>query len=548
MGAVKRSVLYLIRNPWKGFTLCSMTFILGILSVGAVSIQRAVESTEQNLHRTLPPLVTIGFDGNAHISLFGNPLTGEEGSHHGSVNYNELQLTHEKVYKIASHPSVVGYDFSLNTVLYSSELRRFSLYGTYDGLRTSFMTEPYSDYSRISIKGISTPEFLDLNSGKIEIVDGRGFREEEMSIIKEVHPILMSAFNANIHHLEVGSIFTMANIFLSMNPDIPFVERFQEENRVLWNEYTFKVIGLFDVPRMREEELRFGVEGHGREMELLGELLNRIYIPSYLANNFHRQALDIQVQELYRYWSVIPMKTERVSWDNIIFVLSHPKYLLEFQSFAREILPPVYDMVDLSFAYSHLVGMVESASGQLTLFFTVAIGAVAVVMFLIVLIYLKDRKKEYAIYLALGCKRSLLYIQTLFELLLPSIIALVLAIAVGDYSMARVSSAMVMQEYIHQKNELEINPNFITISQRETQNTTHLVTFYTQHVGESLMWFVPPAKLDDLTAAFDLSLTTNEVINFFIMNITGIFLAASVSMVYISIVNPKKLLADGRNG
>lgn len=214
-------------------------------------------------------------------------------------------------------------------------------------------------------------------------------------------------------------------------------------------------------------------------------------------------------------------------------MLESPEQLLEFEAFGNELLPGPNIIRDLSFAYSDILTSVGTTSRLLLGFFTFAITAMMIIMSMIILLYLRDRKQEYAIYLALGSKKSDILWQTVTEIAVPAVLALSLAVFVGNTLAIEISTSMVIEEFAHQQEQ----PNYGNVF-RDLDGTIGVYIPNTYFLD----WLAPEFGVDEMLEAFDMSFSPTDFLNFFLLSFGVILGATLLSFLYITRINPKKLL------
>lgn len=306
MNKTKRSITYLSRHRGKSFTLFLLLFILGIMVSGAVSLQQAVQNTESNLHRALPPIASISINMQQSIEFDREFLESggtEEELRQWHID-NPQVVTDTMLRELASFPGVVSYDFSLSLFLNSPEV-----------VGGNPITESVSQFTT---RGVTVSEFFALISGAIEIIQGRTFLEEELTPeFTGSHPILISEQIASSNNLTIGSTFPLVN-FVANHENFDFEERFTEEHAILWDEHIFEVVGIFEA--LGNEDMAIFSTTHLPHMELS----NQFFIPAHIGYYFWHSQLENLLQHLFDigWWSEqdVEMTQEQSNpWGNRSF-------------------------------------------------------------------------------------------------------------------------------------------------------------------------------------------------------------------------------------
>ena len=260
MNFFKRSMISLKRKPARNLIFLMVLFLLGSLVSGAISIQRAVESTEGNLLRQVPPVLTIRYDWDAIAQEWGDSP------------YIPASLSLEMIREIGNFPQVKWFDFSIHAFVNTQNLYR--AWDDSTGIRDYNSTRRWGDVEELEILGTENPDISAVLKGLITVEDGRTFTQEEISLGSRV-AIVSEAF-AKRNNLTVGSMMEMDHsIWYSFPP--------RDETLVGSTIYSLEIIGVFSVNSMRQTG-----EGELGDQDLLGRLENQIFVPNLLAEEILR--------------------------------------------------------------------------------------------------------------------------------------------------------------------------------------------------------------------------------------------------------------------
>jgi putative ABC transport system permease protein len=150
-----------------------------------------------------------------------------------------------------------------------------------------------------------------------------------------------------------------------------------------------------------------------------------------------------------------------------------------------------------------------------------AIGASLLIVSLVVLLFLRDRKHEFGVYLSLGEKRARVIGQIIFEVITIAILALGLSVFSGNMLASSLSNSMV-QSQIEAQMEKESN---------------EMGTMFLSDPGEKTK-----VTEEDVSEAYKVNLTPSYLITFFSLGIGTILGATIVPMGYLMRLNPKKIM------
>lgn len=519
MNYLKRTQVSLKRSKWKVLTLFVLVFILGNLISGAVSIQRAVELTERNLRALVPPIVTIQRQFEAQLAYEENYLAHLSREERRAHN-DSLVLT----------PEIVSQLSKLNAVV-ETEIYVFSSMDSFDLERVAdhpFLEAPFHDYSlaQFHIKGVNRPQFGDLNMGLVEILYGRTFTDEELLETGLRQVAIVSQAFAEANGLMVGSQFTLENNLYDFSQvDDQFTGR--NPGNILQQEiYEFEIIGIFGLIN----ELTTGDEWF--DDVLSNELYNQVYVPMEVAIAANRFQIESLVQQFGSDWNWLRDEFEANSvhiGNNPTFLLRDPLEIDSFREEALAILPNFWEVVDLSAAYGDIAVAMSNMNWIATLIRLISIGACIIILTLLVLLALNDRKHEIGIYMALGEKKSKIISQFWLEILLVSMAALLVSLFTGNVLASNLSEHMLREQVVAQQEERAYR--------RFVEGRGHAS-------GEDRLSFFSPGyfDVDEMMAEYHLGMDGDVIITFLLTGFSILTLSSAIPLIYLTSINPKKVL------
>lgn len=240
MSNIKRALISLIRQPIKSGIFLILVFILGVLTSGAISVHQAIMNTNQNLRSRMPAVVMIEYDLDFDFGAAW--LIYEETGYWPYVE--EDVLTREEVHAIGDLPQVRTFDYSINITfdLIAEGLEPWvDLEGFY------FLRTESDDGVAVEIGGAGTEDFLDIRANFVELVEGRGFTEEELAIEGDLFPVLIASGFAQTNGLTLGSVFDIRILVREMIEDEDGSFRIDWHSEpTLGATFPLEVIGIFD--------------------------------------------------------------------------------------------------------------------------------------------------------------------------------------------------------------------------------------------------------------------------------------------------------------
>jgi len=496
MNVFKRTLLSLARNSGKSTILLLLIFVLGCVIAGTILVRHAIENTDTNIRADLPPIASIRPD-----------ILAEEEYERatGRLPYIE-PLTMDILTEVALLPYVRQYDFSASIQMYSSSLERHL---SSEGAWMSH--ESVDEWQDFWLKGVLNEGLLDADVGVVDIVSGRGFTESE--VINTSYVALISQEFARLNHLGIGSSFTLENIERGYNAQMEWDSEEQIERAVevanygegsisFQHAYDFEVIGIF-VPIAEISTGHVGMDAIFSE-----DLENRIYVP------------NTAIAEIIRVQQEQGQGESLFNLDNV-FVLHDIHELDNFRKAAAEIIPQ-FDMVqDASASFAPAMASMDTFVDLAATVMWVTVGAAVIIISLLMTLFLRTRKNEFGIYLALGEKKCRVVLQIMTEVLIVALVAITLALFMGNLFADFISEDMIRRDMVSQQNGND-GAIFGVLDQMGVVNQG--------------------MAADELLEKYDVSLGLESVIAFFTVSLATIAVATIVPMGYIVGLNPRKIL------
>ena len=500
MGFFTRSFVSLSRKPGKAILLLLITFVLGTVISGAIIVSLAVQNTDANVRANFPPIVTVEIDNNALSSHFN--ATGEWPD-------DSEEFNHEMLEEIALLPQVESYDFTLHAGLHSKELEPV--------VPEDPLEEPrmLGDYHPIGLVGMQHTDPIDITSGAIQIVQGRMFTQSELDNLSAV-AVVSDSFAA-LNNLEIGSILDLIDIHWNTTSvrDTGWDDSFyKEENIGTQRTLNLEVVGIYT----SLVDMTTGDQWADQWMETERE--NRIYVP----NNFAR---EVQIWQSEHEMEMFPSEEwfqnktpeDMIHYSNI-FKLHDVSDIPAFRAAVEEITPSFYTALDASSESLDFAGALDSLNSLSRAILIIAVGASILILSLLITLFLRERKKEIGIYLALGDKKSKVVAQMIIEILVMALIAIVLSLVVGSLLSNGMAETMLRNDLI-------------------AAGANNGTSF-----GGPLdrMGVRINTSVEDIMASYDLSLSLVTIAVYFAVSVTTVLVATIVPMLYVLRLNPRKIM------
>ncbi|MED3616074.1 ABC transporter permease [Bacillus wiedmannii] len=175
-----------------------------------------------------------------------------------------------------------------------------------------------------------------------------------------------------------------------------------------------------------------------KELEIIGIYESKEEAPSFGGQSF---ALLEPANQIYVPYSVMN------SLENAIYSLKDPKDIDAFKEEAKKLgLPAYYELDAQDNVYKQMIGPIENiASFSKTIVIMVSIAG-ATILGLIIMLSIKERRKEMGILLSIGEKKWKLMGQLIVEVLCIAVLAFGLSLATGEKVSQKVGDNLLSSE------------------------------------------------------------------------------------------------------
>jgi putative ABC transport system permease protein len=433
MGVLNRSIISLTRNKSKSIRIFIVLFLLASMVLGTINLRQAIKNTENNLLSQLPNVVTIYSPDNV-----------------GVFPINQFK-------KIEQMPSVKLAENSSRTFVFSRCLSKFfgennflssqSEYFVWDNISLNLFSK--GKLERFEIVGIQTQNPIAFELEALELKEGRHFTEEELTIGE--NKVLISSSLAHLNNLSIGSVITLENnIYEQLSlPNNDF--SFDDDSLVTSESISVKVIGIF------ETLIDFDHSGRqpGRTAWEEVQIQNKIFMPNKVID----QIISFQSES-----SQNPNIITQESRHSALFVVDEERNI-------RHILRDIYDVLPDGWVISELsptLGIANAAIDNISWIFmllqTGSMVAAFIIVGLIIILFLSERKKELEIYAALGMPHIKILLQFILDFFVVSMFAMSLAIITSNYATNLISARILENELLQQQRAANfINADFIEL-------------------------------------------------------------------------------------
>lgn len=516
MNLFKRAITSIIRKPVKSIILLFLIVILGSVTAGAITVRGAIHNTDANLRRNMRPLTSIVMDWEAwdeHVEDF----------HIMDTSFPTRPfLTSEDIHSIGHLEYVYFYDYFIQwgTIEsrdlirdYTSEYNHWNHPGGFP--TTQFM-----------LMGTAHTELIQAELEAIRIIQGRQFELNEHNSSSGSIAAIVSEEFASVNNLSLSSVFTLGHWFIEPddwgNTHAWESFHFDGDDILVHLEFEFEIVGIFELgDRIDEDDYD--------EIWRRWELLWTIYIPNWAAEDISRQwqETNISILESFNHEWLVFHRRVNLTPPSImsLFILESPLDMADFIDAATPYLPEFYQFEDMSATFDAIANSMVTLRSIADWVLWISILATVLILSLLIILFLRDRRYEMGVYLALGERKGKIISQILMEVLAISIVAISVSIFIGSAISGVVSHNMLMTELmLEEEEEWEFGSRSI---------------FHNLGIPENNL------SIDEMMEQLDTSLTLQTISLFYIVGLGAVSFSTIIPVIYIVKLNPKENLLKG---
>lgn len=521
MNFLKRGITSIFRQPVKFIILLLLIMILSTIMSGAISAVSAITNTETHLRRQMRPIVTLELNGEAMDEAYektGNwPVA--------------LPITSEMVKQIADLPQVEYYHYAI-TSLFETPLLEYVPEGAFPDeggdicivnpeTGTCFEQLILNNIYQKKLHGTSGYEPIEMREGLITLTSGSDFSNYQLAS-ESAYPVLVSSGFADVNNFSIGSTFTL---WSRINRDDTLID--WNNSDITWDDilfdqmhHEFEIVGLFDVvPLETGDELL--------EAQRQRELANRLYTVNEAAAAIQLFEMEAQVAAAEETGSELWYDPENWNFEmEISMLLTDPLELDAFTIAVADYLPEFWEVNDLTGSFDQISTSMETLNEIADRIIFMTAGAAILIFSLLIMLFLKDRRKEIGIYLALGEKKLNIIFQILFEVLTAAFIGITISIFVGNAISATLSSEMI-------RTELTRPAEFDPLSDRGGDIGIE---------GWQDLGFDNNLTVEEMLDAFDTSLDIQTIVLLYVVGFSTVMVSTLIPIVYVLKLEPKEVL------
>lgn len=502
----QRGLKSVTRRKGRSLILFLVVFILGNVIAGAVSIEQSTKNVEIATKKQMGARATIDMDYERFDKEYQkNP---EKFENNDEVFKNPTLKEYEAIGQL---PYVKYFDYSIPSYIGTNKIKGYMpedggvSYGS--GAKHQF-----------NIKGVNRKEIVDVEEGLIKIVEGSAFDEKDIQ--GGTQNVIISKEVAELNNLSVGDQLLldvtgehysedMEGLGAAAGEEGETDEEGSNQPEIITFDFPTKVVGIFTVVKKEETKKKSPEEASNESWQAM-EQINTIYAPNKLV-----QALNKEMQEKIWKASVEDMETDE--YYQTTYVLKSTDDLEAFREEANALISnEYYHVVASSDQYDQVAGGMQKLGKISGYVVIIAVAAALMIISLIVLLFLRDRKHELGIYLALGESRGKIIGQILVELLLTSALALVLSLITGNLLAGGISESLLQMDWLN-------------------GNQNGMMYYGSSMLGNDL-------TPEDVQNAYTVTFSVGYIISYLLIGLGTVLLSAILPLLYILRLNPKKIM------
>ncbi len=362
MNVLKRAILYIARKWKKALIIFFLLLAIGTLVLSGLAISDAQEEQTAELRGTTGTSFTVN----------RNTAAGGWGSSGGGSYSTQEYISNEMLEKIGGINGIEGYNASIRTILCLADengnwLEQLNPIGHISVDRQSY------SYGCINSKYNSL--FL---SGALELSDGTHIDP------KSKNQIIINAEMAKKHNMHVGDTVQVVN------------DPFSDDKTV-----ELQIVGLFDIVADKTDERNNYNEESYYDYEnysFISEAAMREVLKNY--DDVGYASADFFVSDPEQLELIIgeAQSNETINWKNFIVTANDE-------------------------VYERVAASVSNISSLVSILIIITVIVSMVVIVLILSMWMRSRKKEIGILLAIGTSKGAILAQFILETLLVTVVA-----------------------------------------------------------------------------------------------------------------------------
>lgn len=493
MGIFKRSIVSITQRLWKSLILLLVVFSLGNVIAAAVTVRDSTENVEKSMKERLGSYVSVDMNEEYFMN-------------NQDVDMDEFRLPKALADKIGESPRVRDFTYSMMNSAGSDDLKK------YESKDTNMQMMPMGgddvgsrfDFTLIGDKN-GTPN--DAQSEKIKLVDGRFPNEEDNT--NNPYVLTISEEVAKANDLKIGDKINLTTGVMDMGDNDSGMMMTSEMKFLDDITHEYEIIGIF-----KNSEKKAG----NQMEEMMQEFAkNNMYTTLNAVSELDLEGAKIQAKH---YDKEVEEYTASVTPT---YILNSVDDLDAFVEEFSDLLPKAYKFNTSKDSFQSVASSITNMNNLANNVYYFGIVIAVVILALIIILFLRERKTEFGIYQALGESRLKTMSQIGLEVIIITLIGVSLALFSGNVIADKVSTQMIETQLM---------------ADEETQNNG-MVSAVSIGGNEVNM---PKISKEEVIESYKVEMTSEYVATFYVVMLSAASLATLASMVYILRLKPREIL------
>ncbi|UUX33135.1 FtsX-like permease family protein [Fundicoccus culcitae] len=499
MNFFQRAMCSVTRRKSKSLILFLIVFVLGNIIAGSVAIYQASMNVEAYTKERLGSIATLEIDMESMMQA--------------GIFQDIEPISESLADEIGQHESVASYDYSYSTNLTSDSLDTYTIEA--DAEEGGFVAGRGINDAFI-LEGSLLGETVDFQEGNKTLEDGRFPTQEELDAGSAV--AMISQQVADLNDIVVGDIITLTNeVYEPQTFDMEAgraagMQNTTQDLQLLdSHDVTLEVIGIYEnTSSSTSENGTASIEDYIASMSLNTILTTNGVVKAEL-DFTNDVSLEFDDTYIARTTGVTPT-----------YLLKSADELDAFQADIEPLVPENYKLVLSTDAYDSVASPILSLKSMSVMVLWVACIAAILILSLFIILSLRDRKREFGIYMAIGERTWKIIAQVFVEICVVAIVALVLSVFTGNMLSKNVADTLIQNEVTTQENVVQ-GP---------------------QRGGMSFNNASLTISTDEIIDAYEIELDSMYVVTFLTISMTTIVVATIIPMGQVLKLKPKEVLLE----
>lgn len=493
---LKRAFLYVRRKKSKVITIGIILFVVSALVLTGLVIQSASNNTFEVARQKLGATVLYTSDLSSVMEV-GERTPGM--GRNFTLPDDYTQITTKEIEYIAANSEYVK-DYVINASLAVTPVD-FSYYNVNE--ETTNSDRPSS--ASMNILG-SSKESVDtiFNNENNTLVSGSYFTDNEINDASKV--VIIEQTIATLNEIKVGDTITVSRIARHL----PGTEVTSTAVNI-----EYEVVGIYKTNNPTDVTSS-SYKGSFNLTE------NTMYAPYTTVLSASLEGLTgTELED-----ATSKINTSGYTVDNVTFNLIDPSNIEEFiaEVKAMENVDTTYRLLSANdAAYEKMVGPIENVAKTSTILVVVVVIAGALIIALIAMLSIKDRKYELGVLLSLGESKTKIIAQLISEMVIVAIVSFSMAAVLSNFTAQATTNYLLNQELTAtSEEEIPSRGNFGGFGRVNNLSTLNVET------------------IDELTVTTN----SNAIIQMFAIGLGIIVVGNITQALFVLKANPKEILLE----